>query len=211
MRRTERLVHQRLACLGCHALGGEGGRIGPRLDGVAARLQPSFVRAVVADPARVVPGSGMPRQHLEARDADRVAAYLLQREGGWAGGEQASLADTTHPADLAARAQPAGDGEALYLRHCAACHGTGGRGDGFNAPLLPVPPTVHASAEVMARRPDDSLFDGIHAGAYVLDGSPRMPPFGAMLDPDQIRALVGYIRQLCACREPEWAGGGWDR
>ena len=63
--------------------------------------------------------------------------------------------------------------------------------------------------KVMVRlHPDDSLFDGIHAGAFVLDGSPRMPPFGELLTTEQIRDLVGYIRTLCACRQPSWAERG---
>ena len=208
MQRTERLVKDRLACLGCHTVDGEGGTIGPSLDGIADRLNPSFVLAMVSDPQGTVPGSGMPRQHLEARDARRVAAYLLQRGGAWTGRDYGSLADSTHPARFFAPAEGAPEGEALYLRHCAACHGVTGRSDGFNALNLPVLPTVHSSAELMVRRPDDTLFDGIHAGAYVLDGSPRMPPFGEMLSAGQIRALVGYIRELCSCQGPDWSRDG---
>ena len=100
------------------------------------------------------------------------------------------------------------DGAALYARHCAACHGTEGRGDGWNAPNLPVPPAVHADAEAMGARPDDTLFDGIAAGAWVLDGSARMAPFGDLLSPAEIRALVAHIRTLCDCAEPAWAGDG---
>ena len=208
MRRTERLVEDRLACLGCHTLDGEGGRIGPSLDGIAHRLHPAYVLAMVTDPEGTVPGSGMPRQHLEARDARRVASFLLQLEGTGARSEYRSLADSTHPAALVALSEAAAGGEALYLRHCAACHGVNGRVDGFNTANLPVLPSVHSSAEVMVLRPDDSLFDGIHAGAYVLDGSPRMPPFGEMFSADQIRSLVGHIRALCSCEGPAWSRDG---
>lgn len=208
MQRTERLVKGRLACLGCHVLDGEGGRIGPSLDGIAHRLQPAFVLAIVSDPEGTVPGSGMPRQHLEARDARRVASFLLQLEGTETGREYGSIADSTHPSNLVAMAEAAAGGEALYLRHCAACHGVNGRSDGFNATNLPVLPSVHSSAELMVRRPDDTLFDGIHAGAFVLDGSPRMPPFGEMFSADQIRSLVDHIRVLCNCQGPDWSRDG---
>jgi mono/diheme cytochrome c family protein len=65
----------------------------------------------------------------------------------------------------------------------------------------------------MARRPDDTLFDGIFAGGYILNESNRMPAWGETLSREQIRALVGYLRKLCRCRGPEWgtAGGGEGR
>jgi mono/diheme cytochrome c family protein len=217
MQRTERLVEERLACLGCHTLDGEGGRIAPAFDDIAARLQPAFVLDMVTDPQRTVPGGGMPRQHLESRDARRVASYLLQRssalqsQAGSDGMTYASLADTTHPAYVSTPPEGASAPEALYRRNCAACHGVNGRGDGFNARLMPVPPSVHASAELMARRGDDALFDGIHAGAWVLDGSGRMPPFGELLTADEIRSLVVYIRELCDCQGPDWSRDGAGR
>ncbi|MEJ2541904.1 MAG: cytochrome c, partial [Gemmatimonadota bacterium] len=94
----------------------------------------------------------------------------------------------------------------LYRRRCAACHGAGGDGRGFNQPWLPVTPTVHADPTAMALRPDDTLYDGIASGGWVLDRSHRMPAFGGALDRDRIRRLVGYIRELCECRGPSWAG-----
>ena len=90
------------------------------------------------------------------------------------------------------------DGAVLYAKWCAACHGATGRGDGPNAPNLPVKPAAHASKEAMAARPDDSLFDTIAAGGAVMNRSPRMPAFGATLSPAEIRALVRHIRALCA-------------
>jgi mono/diheme cytochrome c family protein len=62
----------------------------------------------------------------------------------------------------------------------------------------------------MSKRADDTLFDGIYAGAWVLDGSPRMPAFGQLLATEDIRALVAYIRTLCSCQGPAWSrdGGG---
>lgn len=99
-------------------------------------------------------------------------------------------------------------GAALYARHCVACHGQTGQGDGWNAPNLPVTPTAHGDDELMGLRADDTLYDAIAGGGYVLDRSPLMPAFGQMLTPPQIRALVAHIRTLCACEEPAWARGG---
>ena len=105
-------------------------------------------------------------------------------------------------------ASGAADGAALYARYCAHCHGQAGDGDGFNAGFLAVRPTVHADSATMSARPDDTLFDGIHAGGAVLDRDHRMPDYGATLSPAQIRAVVRYIRELCGCEGPPWSRGG---
>ncbi len=42
-------------CLGCHALGNEGGRIGPSLSGIGARRGAGHLKAKIADPASDVP------------------------------------------------------------------------------------------------------------------------------------------------------------
>ena len=63
----------------------------------------------------------------------------------------------------------------------------------------------------MSPRPDDTLYDGIHAGGWILGKSHRMPGFGASLDDDQIRSLVAYIRTLCDCQGPAWSRDGRRR
>jgi mono/diheme cytochrome c family protein len=63
----------------------------------------------------------------------------------------------------------------------------------------------------MERRVDDALFDAVHAGGWVLGRSARMPAFGGLLPPEDIRALVSYIRSLCACEAPAWSRDGTRR
>lgn len=202
--RTERFLENRAACLGCHRIRGRGGQIGPSLEGLAARADAEYVRSVIRDPAGVLPGTIMPRQPMPDAEIERLTAYLLAPASDGATPPDPAVVPQAPPALDAGREE---DGAALYARHCAACHGAEGRGDGWNAPNLPVAPTAHADPALMGARPDDSLFDAIHSGAYVLDGSARMPPFGEMLTTAQIRALVAHIRALCDCAEPAWAGG----
>jgi mono/diheme cytochrome c family protein len=188
--KAEALLEGKLPCLGCHALNGRGGRIGPDLSGVGARLDPARIRAQIMQPVGI-----MPRVVLPASTLELVVAYLS---------EQRSAA-TAPPLDVP-RTSPAGsEADRLYGVHCAACHGTRGAGDGWNAPYLDRPPARHADARAMSARTDDRLFDGIHAGGGILGGTPRMPPFGGSLSTQQIRLLVGYIRELCRCRQPAWA------
>jgi mono/diheme cytochrome c family protein len=201
--RVERFLDNRIACRGCHQIGGRGGMIGPPLDGIRDRAQYDHVLSMITDPSGTIAGTLMPRQRMPLREAQRLAAYIM------------TLPAVPNPTIAGMPQAPVSlppgselDGAALYARHCASCHGTEGRGDGWNAPNLPVQPTVHTDAEAMSKRPDDTLYDGIAAGAFVLDKSPLMPAFADQLSPEQIRALVAHIRVLCGCEQPAWARGG---
>jgi mono/diheme cytochrome c family protein len=194
--KAETMLREQLPCLGCHKLNGEGGSIGPDLTTVRQRRAAAYVAAMVADPQRVVPGSAMPRIAMPDATRELITRYLASQTGSAEGG-------VPTPAALAAQQAP--DGAALYAKWCAACHGVTGRGDGPNAPNLPVKPAAHASKEVMSARPDDSLFDTIAAGGAVMNRSPRMPPFGKTLSNEEIRALVRHIRSLCGCEGPAWS------
>lgn len=267
------LLERKLSCLGCHALDGVGGRIGPDLGRAGERLEPEYLAAIITDPQRTMPGTVMPRAMLPPATRDLIIAFLAS--GGAAGsGDEAGGArdasgdelepdrsgylslidhDITYPPALdagmadeasevvidkgASHARPAalaapphpdplpprgergtetrssrpppagGRSSSLYAARCAMCHGAEGRGDGYNARYLRASPAVHASADSMSRRPDDTLFDGIHAGGAILGGSPEMPAFAESLTARQIAGLVAYIRQLCNCRGPAWAEG----
>lgn len=238
--KAERLLRRRLACLGCHRLGEEGGRVAPELTRVGERRPDAYVRAVVERPAETVPGTVMPPTPVSAETRELIVRYLTAGGGSDAGerggntGRGAAGAEDV-PADEASagRTSPAGAGDSGYLslvdhpvrppdpwmrqgadgprtaaelyRHrCAACHGTDGGGDGYNARHLPAPPTVHADADSMADRTDARLFDGIHAGGRVLGRSARMPAFGGALSRDEIWGLVGRLRELCDCRGAAW-------
>lgn len=197
-RKAEALLARRLPCLGCHVLDGAGGRIGPDLSDVGGRRSPEYIAAMISEPERTRPGTLMPRPAMPEGWRDLLTRYLVSR-GGPVDGEPP-------PATPA----PAHDtsGAALYVRHCAACHGPEGRGDGPNAPYLADPPTAHADSAFMSTRPDDTIYDGIAAGAFILGKSHLMPAFGETLTREQIRSLVRYIRRLCRCEGPAWSRDG---
>lgn len=229
------LLEQKLSCLGCHALGGEGGRIGPELARAADRLVPEYIAEIVSDPQHAMPGTVMPRAPLPRETRDLIIAFLVtggaaagvDRETGGAVGSSGDTVETErngylslvdHPLEDAGAVHASASGSSpdggtdpvasLYATRCAMCHGAQGRGDGYNARYLRARPAVHASADAMSRRPDDTLFDGIHAGGAILGGSPEMPAFGESLSAAHIEGLVAYIRRLCDCRQPAWADDG---
>jgi mono/diheme cytochrome c family protein len=196
--KAETLLRDHLPCLGCHALNGEGGTIGPDLTTVRERRSPAYIAAMISDPQRVVPGSVMPRTLMAESTRQLITRYLSALPGR-------GTADPAPASGAPATPSAAPDGAALYAKWCAACHGPTGRGDGPNAARMPVKPAAHASREAMSGRPDDSLFDTIAAGGAVMNRSPRMPAFGATLTAPEIRALVRHIRALCRCEGPGWS------
>ena len=63
-------------CVACHALGGQGGKVGPALDGVGARLSAPQLTAWLRDPPAVKPGTAMPKLPLTEGQLDELTAFL---------------------------------------------------------------------------------------------------------------------------------------
>jgi mono/diheme cytochrome c family protein len=201
------LLGEKLACLGCHELGGRGGRIGPSLLGAGARLRPDYILGIIQNPRAVTPHSIMPRIPLPDETARLIASYLVLQTNSpvptrYLSATEHSLLPLDHAtAGLATIRQ-------TYLSHCAACHGPDGNGNGFNARFLPVKPTAHTNTAYLNTRPNDTLYDGVHSGGYILNKSHLMPPWGGTLPSKQIEELVGYLRTLCQCEGPPWSRDG---
>lgn len=210
-RKAETLVRDRLPCLGCHRLGEEGGRIGPDLSAAGSRLKPGYLREIIEDPGRAAPGTVMPAVPMPKTQRELVASYLAGRRRGGDSATDRSPVDQPLQEAPGEAPSPPSTGAALYARYCASCHGLDGRGDGYNAALLPVRPTRHTDSAYMATLPDDALFDAVHAGGRVMGRSHRMPGFGGSLSAAQIRALVAHMRELCRCEGPGWSRDGAGR
>jgi mono/diheme cytochrome c family protein len=228
MEKARRLLRDKLPCLGCHELDGEGGQVGPSLSRLAVTRSPDFVFAMISDPQGTVPGTVMPvvpmmtkyvrrpahydyqlseggepaltpeSESAQAVVLELVANYLLQRE-------PSSRASSRLLRPAASALDSTADGATLYGHYCAVCHGEEGVGDGPNAEYLPVTPVSHSDPTYMAERPDDSLFDAIYSGGYIMNLSPYMPAYGWTLSREQIWSLVRHLRELCDCQGPEWS------
>ncbi|HEU4685038.1 MAG TPA: cytochrome c [Nitrospira sp.] len=82
-------------------------------------------------------------------------------------------------------------GRALYERHCAACHGMQGRGDGKLASSLSPRPGNLVSAQTSAKSDQDLL-------KIIANGRPRtaMTGWNEHLSEEEQRAVLAYIRSL---------------
>ncbi len=78
------LHHEVAACARCHIVGGEGGIVGPALDGIATRKDADYIRASVLDPNAEIaegyplPVSSMPPMGLilKPQEIEDILAYL---------------------------------------------------------------------------------------------------------------------------------------
>ena len=206
MHKAELLLREKLSCLGCHRFGERGGRIAPDLARVRERLQPDYVFRMIKDPRAVEPQTIMPKVPLSEETLELIANFLLQQNGSGVEIKYLSLIDNAigwSESEIPKSVSPTARDH--YLTYCAACHGKDGSGNGFNAPFLTPKPTIHADAKYMSSRPDDTLYDAISSGGYLVNRSAFMPAWRESFSPAEIKALVGYLRTLCRCDGPTWS------
>ena len=78
-------------------------------------------------------------------------------------------------------------GEKVFLRYCAGCHGSEGKGDGY---LLLGPEPANLTRPTTKKRSDATLLQTIH------EGKPNMPSWKVRLSEHESRAVLAYIRTL---------------
>jgi cbb3-type cytochrome c oxidase subunit III len=200
-----------LGCRGCHKVGGVGGDDGPDLTAEGQKdhnrldftnvpgehTLASWLAEHFRHPAKVVPGSAMPRMGLDEQQVDLLTFYMLSLR-------RSSFPEAYWPKDRV-RAERLGerefstDGQTLYGTFCAACHGS--RGQGVRYPGMTVFPAV-GNADFLAVASDDFI------RATIAHGRPgrRMPAWGDKaggLRPEEIDSLVKHLRSLGPTPSPE--------
>ena len=88
-------------------------------------------------------------------------------------------------------------GEALYMQHCASCHGTNLEGQpDWQVPnangVLPAPP--HNRDGHTWHHPDSQLLQIIGQGGTTLNSA--MPAFDDTLNQDEMEAILAYIKSF---------------
>lgn len=65
-------------CVACHTLQGQGGAIGPVLDGVGSRRDADYIKRWLTDPAAIKADAKMPKLPLSENDIMELTAFLSQ-------------------------------------------------------------------------------------------------------------------------------------
>lgn len=73
---TPRPAYFDTVCIACHQVGGQGGLVGPALDGVASRIEPDYLDRWLANPQSVKPGTAMPNLGLTDDQRAELVAWL---------------------------------------------------------------------------------------------------------------------------------------
>ncbi len=92
-----------------------------------------------------------------------------------------------------------GNAENNYRLYCTSCHGPNGDGKGELAEMMEVPPRDHTDASKMSKRTDEQLFMTISEGGEATGFNSCMPPHNTILQKEDIRSMVKYLRKLCKC------------
>jgi len=69
-------------CVACHALGGQGGTLGPALDNIGDTRDREFILKWLKDPASIKPGTLMPKLPLSEANVSELAAFLTELKSG---------------------------------------------------------------------------------------------------------------------------------
>lgn len=86
-------------------------------------------------------------------------------------------------------------GRDLYGPNCASCHGAGGRGNGPAAAALRIKP-ADLTMPHLWEHADGDLFWWLSHGMDDPEGGLAMPGFAGSLSPDDLWALIDYIRAM---------------
>jgi mono/diheme cytochrome c family protein len=87
-------------------------------------------------------------------------------------------------------------GAEIYALYCATCHGATGKGDGPAGMALNPRAADHTNAAYMGSLSDAHIYQVINKGGMSVGKSPLMAPWGSIVNDQDIRALVAFIRQL---------------
>jgi mono/diheme cytochrome c family protein len=106
----------------------------------------------------------------------------------WVSPDRATVAQPVRPG-----AHP---GRAVYVKHCATCHGDTGQSDGPGAAALPIKPPPFTDGRLINPLTDDFLHQVVRDGSGSVGLAPQMPAFGPFLTDREIRDVVAYVRTL---------------
>ena len=84
----------------------------------------------------------------------------------------------------------------LYSKYCSVCHGTEGKGDGFNAFNLDPKPRNFTDKQYMSALTDARLLETITQGGRGVNKSVLMPSWSGRLSNIERSYVAAYIRHF---------------
>ena len=112
--------------------------------------------------------------------------------------DSAGVADTASPASMTPPVKmltyEQRQGRFLYSKYCSICHGTEGKGDGFNAFNLDPKPKDLTEKQYIQALTDEKLFGIVSQGGRSVNKSSSMPAWRGRLSKQEIDYLVAYVR-----------------
>lgn len=89
-------------------------------------------------------------------------------------------------------------GQELYLKACARCHGTDGRGETQSLVGFDVPLPDFTDCDFVSREADGDWLAIASLGGPIRGFSEIMPAFGKALSEEDLLKIIRYIRSFCA-------------
>jgi mono/diheme cytochrome c family protein len=187
-------LFQEKGCIGCHSVGGQGGKVGPPLDEVAKRHDTQWIIAHFKNPQAVSPGTVMPQFNFTDQQIHALTEFLL------------SLTDTNVVGYLKIPAlmSPIDRGKAVYKKYgCAGCHGPNGQGGvpNPNAKTAQQVPSVKFVAEgYTVAELEKRVLDGQREITAMDTNKPApplyMPAWRGKISEGELKDLVAYLMSL---------------
>ncbi len=210
-----------VGCLGCHKVGGTGGDAGPDLSRSGERdpgqlnftsvkgehTLSNWLAEHFRSPVATVQGSQMPMLGLTESEIDLLTLYTLSLR-------RRELPSVYLPKDRVqamrfGEREFATDGATVFSAICAGCHGRDGKG--IRYPGVPPFPSI-INPDFLELASDEFIVQTITKGR----SGRKMLAWGEKeggLRPDEIRAVVGYLRQAAGniAAKPETEPPRWVR
>jgi mono/diheme cytochrome c family protein len=105
-------------------------------------------------------------------------------------------ADWSDPQKVIALNYLQAQGKRVFYQHCVWCHADATpAGPSNRSNLSPVPPVMNDGATLNAQS-DEYMQNIITLGGSAMGKSAMMPPYGRMLSPEEVRAVIAFTRVI---------------
>jgi mono/diheme cytochrome c family protein len=185
-------LFQQKGCIGCHSVGGQGGKTGPALDDVGLRRTPAWMIKHFQNPQAVSPGTVMPRFGFTEAEARALTDFLL------------NLRDQKIALTLPSLMSPVERGHEVFRKYgCIGCHGADAKGGVPNpnaktaeqVPSLTYVSDGYTNEELKARitngQREITPMDAVRPPPPLY-----MPAWGGIIQDAELDDLVAYLMSL---------------